>query len=152
MFHCYTFHWHVMAATQDSSPEGFAFEPEYTEEELAKFEIEYDKEAEFAEIEVGLDHGTGSTSGADISRLNNLDWCNCSNCAMMPTLKESLCCKEMKLLEPYLDNLSLTCFVNHTDFSAVCLNRSVLRASFAALKEFKNRGRTVNIPNDFENR
>ena len=57
----------------------------------------------------------------------------------------------MKLLKPCLDNLSLTCFVNHADFSAVSLNRSVLRASFAALKEFKNRGRTVNIPNDFEN-
>ena len=64
-----------MAATQDSSPEGFAFEPEYTEEELAKFENEYDNEAEFTENEVGLDHGTGNTSGADISRLNNLDWC-----------------------------------------------------------------------------
>ena len=37
-------------------------------------------------------------------------------------------------------------------FFAVCLNRSVLRASFAALKEFKNHERTVNIPNDFENR
>ena len=44
----------VMAATRDSSPKGFAFEPEYTEEELAKFENEYDTEAEFAEIEVGL--------------------------------------------------------------------------------------------------
>ena len=43
-----------MAATQDSSPEGFVFEPEYTEEELAKFENEYDTEAEFAEIEIGL--------------------------------------------------------------------------------------------------
>ena len=28
-----------MAATQDSSPEGLEFEPEYTEEELAMFEI-----------------------------------------------------------------------------------------------------------------
>ena len=31
----------------------FAFEPEYTEEELAKFENEHDTEAEFSEIEQG---------------------------------------------------------------------------------------------------
>ena len=37
-------------------------------------------------------------------------------------------------------------------FSAVYLNRPILRASFAALKEFKNRDQTVKIPNDFENR
>ena len=45
-------------STQDSSPEGFAFKPEYTEEELAKFENKCDTVAELAKIEVGLDHGT----------------------------------------------------------------------------------------------
>ena len=38
------------------------------------------------------------------------------------------------------------------EFSAVYLNRPILRASFAALKEFKNRDQTVKIPNDFESR
>ena len=63
------FHWHVMVATQDSSPERFAFEPEYTEEELAKFESEFHTKVEFAEIEVSLDHETGNMTGPDISRL-----------------------------------------------------------------------------------
>ena len=44
-------------STQDSSPELFTFEPEDTEEELAKFENKCDTVAEFTKIEVGLYHG-----------------------------------------------------------------------------------------------
>ena len=80
-------------------------------------------------------------------RLKNLDWCNCGNCVLMPTRKECLCCKEMELLEPFITNLNLTWFVSHIDFTAVCLNRSVLRTSLAALKEFLKSGQRVDLPN-----
>ena len=65
----------------------------------------------------------------------------------MPTRKECLCCKEMELLELFITNLNLICFITHVDFAAVCLSRSVLKTSLAALKEFKNRGQRVDIPN-----
>ena len=30
-------------------------------------------------------------------RLNNSHWCTCSNCKVMPTENESICCQEMDL-------------------------------------------------------
>ena len=80
-------------------------------------------------------------------RLTNLDWCSCGNCVLMPTRKECLHCKEMELLEPFITNLSLTCFFSHTDFTAMCLDRSILRTSLTVLKEFKYREQRVDLPN-----
>ena len=116
--------------------EGYAFEPEYTPEELEALEREQNDSSRVQEQRREPDR-----------RLTNLDWCSCGNCVLMPTRKECLCCKEMELLEPFIANLNLTCFVSHIDFTAVCLNRSVLRTSLAALKEFKNRGQRVDLPN-----
>ena len=116
--------------------EGYAFELEYTPEELEALEREQNDSSRVQEQRREPDR-----------RLTNLDWCSCGNCALMPTRKECLCCKEMELLEPFIANLNLTCFVSHIDFTAVCLNRSVLRTSLAALEEFKNRGQRVDLPN-----
>lgn len=32
-------------------------------------------------------------------RLENLGWCSCGGCIIMQTLKESVCCREMDVLE-----------------------------------------------------
>ena len=37
------------------------------------------------------------------SRLGNRDWRNCSNCQVMPSETESICCQEMNVFEDRLD-------------------------------------------------
>ena len=126
--------------------ESYAFEPEYTPEELEALDREQND---------GCRHQREQERrGEPDERLRRLDWCSCSNCSLMPTRKECLCCKEMELLEPFITNLDLTCFITHVDFAAVCLDKSVLKTSLAALKEFKNRVQRVDIPNqnDIPNR
>ena len=37
------------------------------------------------------------------SRLGNRDWCTCTNCQVMPSETESICCQEMNVLGDRLD-------------------------------------------------
>ena len=57
--------------------EGYAFEQEYTPEELEAFEHEQNDSLRVQEQRREPDR-----------RLTNLDWCSCGNCALMPTRKE----------------------------------------------------------------
>ena len=86
----------------DEILEGYAFEPEYTPEELEALEREQNDSSRVQKQRRELDR-----------RLTNLNWCSCGNCVSMPTRKECLCCTEMELLEPFITNLKLTSFVNH---------------------------------------
>ncbi len=45
------------------------------------------------------DEGSSSDESEQNNRLGNVDWCTCGNCIPMATQKESLCCKEMALLQ-----------------------------------------------------
>ena len=81
--------------------ESYAFEPEYTPEELEALDHEQND---------GCRHQREQERrGEPDERLRRLDWCSCSNCSLMPTHKECLCCKEIELLEPFITNLNLKC-------------------------------------------
>ena len=57
----------------ESKMEGYAFEQEYTPEELEAFEHEQNDSLRVQEQRREPD---------------DLDWCSCGNCALMPTHKE----------------------------------------------------------------
>ena len=78
-------------------------------------------------------------------------WCTCAKCQKMAKIKGCVCCRELAILQPFMSKLQ--CFTGHEDFVAVCLNKSVLRASFASLLECQNRGKAINIiEEEFTNR
>ena len=86
------------------SQNGYQWEPEYNEEELAEIERENQRR----------------TSPVN-ERSSDLNWCLCNNCITMPTIKECNCCQEF---EHYYeaDYLSSTvkCVTQHCDFDIIC--------------------------------
>ena len=88
-------------ADSDSVPEGmYGNEPEYTAAELLLLSDE-------ANI------STDSEGDLDSSRLENIHWWTCVECSIMPTLPESKCCQEFKvLLEGKLSD-EVTCIKKH---------------------------------------
>ncbi|XP_053563041.1 uncharacterized protein LOC128653647 [Bombina bombina] len=46
------------------------------------------------DTESNSDSDSDSSSNEDNDRLDNLSWCRCGNCKLMPTVIESICCRE----------------------------------------------------------
>ena len=70
------------------------------------------------------------------SRLENLHWCTCHHCTVMPTFIECKCCEEFPdLLKDKLDD---ACITDHKDFDVLCLQISVLETAFIRHHHYKN--------------
>ena len=114
----------------DSEPDGmYGNEPEYTEAEIASLGDD---------TELIESSSEGEASDLDSSRLENLHWCSCLECSIMPTLTESKCCQEFKsLLGDKLSN-DIKCITQHPHFEDICLKRHILEASYIQHRRYKN--------------
>ena len=120
---------------------GYTCEPEYTKEELEKLGI---KTFESDDDIVSSDD---STDDLDSSRLENLHWCTCGHCRIMPSLVESKCCRECaNLLEDKLDNVKCVC--EHEELETLCLNKIVLNTAFIQYRRYKNKYKLVKQMNN----
>ncbi|XP_071479040.1 uncharacterized protein [Diadema antillarum] len=113
----------------DDSAENDGIQPYRFEPEASS------SDAEEAEEGDGI-HGVDAES-----RLGNCHWCSCSGqCQAMPTLRESVCCKEVARVVETMDDVTneldgeetdpLDCITAHPGFSPVCLNRWVLKTAY----------------------
>ena len=69
--------------------------------------------------------------------------CTCGSCKVIPTQRESVCCHEMEQMKRLLEDPHLEvnpfCVTQHTDFTHVCLCRTVFTASlYAHLHYYEN--------------
>ena len=69
---------------------------------------------------------TDVDTNLDSSRLENLHWCGCHNCIIMPTLIESKCCKEFGSL---LGDKLVSCITDNEYFEDICLKRHILESA-----------------------
>ena len=97
---------------------GYAGEPEYNKEELKSMEFSDDTKRDSNEEETDLNP----------SRQENLHWCKCSDCTVMPTFIECRCCKKFKNLLD--DELSSGCITNHEAIDTLILSKSDLEIAF----------------------
>lgn len=104
---------------------GYTGEPEYNDDEL--------KSMKFSSEGSNSDE---SENELNSSRLENLHWCKCQHCTVMPTFIESRCCKEFSLLEDKLQEAS--CITLHKDFDVLLLHKTVLETAFIRHRRFKN--------------
>ncbi|XP_076112427.1 P2X purinoceptor 7-like [Mytilus galloprovincialis] len=63
-------------------------------------------------------------------RLQNISWCKCQNCSLMPTVQESKCCQETNIIDGKIEEAAITCITHHEGFVANCLNIYVLETSY----------------------
>ncbi|XP_067045481.1 uncharacterized protein [Acropora muricata] len=76
------------------------------------------------------------------NRETHTSWCLCERCAVMPTEKACVCCKEIAFLSKATcdGNVSflvgLSCITEHESFLTVCPNREVLWTALAAYRQF----------------
>lgn len=116
--------------SDESNHEGFAVgyvgEPEYNEDELQSMK--------FPSVGSSSDE---SENELNSSRTENLHWCKCQHCILMPSFLESICCKELPLLNDKLQE-SFSCITLHDDFDVLMLNKTVLETAFIRYRRFKN--------------
>ena len=113
-------------------------EPEYDTDELADL---YEATTQTSENE-----DTDEEDEMNSSRLENVHWCGCSNCCIMPTLPESKCCKEFReLLGDKLENKTPSCITNNPQFRDMCLKEHVLEG--AHLQNRRYHGKFTDIKN-----
>ena len=106
---------------------GYVGEPEYNEEELKSIKFS-SSENENSDAE--------SEDELNSSRLENLHWCRCFHCTVMPTFIECKCCKEYQGLLG--DKLEAGCITENTNFDTLCLNKIVLETAFIRHRHYKN--------------
>ena len=82
--------------------------------------------------ENGLDE-----NNANENRISDISWCLCSNCILMTTVTDCLCCKEIANVLPLLMEEKITCITKHSAFALVCLNRHVLKTALIARNDLQ---------------
>ncbi|KAJ8018040.1 P2X purinoceptor 7 [Holothuria leucospilota] len=69
-------------------------------------------------------------------RLNNSEWCACEECIPMPTVRESLCCREIPEVENRREEVvDIGCITHHEGFQPVCLNVHVLLVAYLQFRQ-----------------
>ena len=93
--------------------------------------------------ENGLDE-----NNANENRISDISWCLCSNCILMTTVTECLCCKEIANVSPLLVEEKITCITKHSAFALVCLNRHVLKTALIARNDLRPNTLVESISNE----
>jgi len=107
---------------------GYDYEPEYTPEEL-------DERSRSVVA-------SSSSSYAVVT-----DWCLCGRCHPMPTVEESVCCRNSDLTVGNLKDMQ--CITDDRRMQAVVLNEDVLSVMFVQMMlDTGNQGRAPDVLDD----
>ncbi|XP_035699128.1 P2X purinoceptor 7-like [Branchiostoma floridae] len=68
-------------------------------------------------------------------RLEQFTWCRCTNCQPMPSVRECVCCHDLTEAEKKGVGDGILCLVEHEDFHANNINKTVLRSALLARVE-----------------
>lgn len=115
--------------TAKPKPEPYAFEPIKNYHKPESTCTEADSEDEDSEKEPLPE------KKAD-SKLNNMNWCICGKCVVLPGMKEHhcVCCGHIFALNMLRNGLQ--CVTDNPQFQTVCLNREVLDVALLSAASF----------------
>ena len=117
-------------------------EPQYTAEELRNMDLSSPGDSE--------DSDSDDENHLDSSRLENLHWCGCGKCQIMPTLIESKCCKEFaELLGDKIPGRG-KCITENEHFPDACLKTHILEWAYIQNRRYHNKfTETASISNRY---
>ncbi|XP_033099836.1 P2X purinoceptor 7-like [Anneissia japonica] len=104
--------------TADKHRSGFLFEPQR----------QYSSEENESDDDITVDNSLNN------DRTDNLDWCQCENCIIMPSRIESVCCLENVDICRKMDDVN-TCIVLKDNYKKLCLDKEVLEVLMSSIKE-----------------
>eukprot|EP00795_Rhopilema_esculentum_P011048 gene11048-19899_t len=78
------------------------------------------------------------SGNVDVGRLQDLSWCSCGHCQIMPKANECICCQEIPEVSQKLEEIGecdqgndrSSCITDTDALRAVCLNKWVLQTAF----------------------
>ena len=98
-----------------------------------KFEPENDVSLEVFNKKDGRAKGEKRCSES-LTSMYNLQWCNCTNCCIIPSDVENLCCSEVIAVKQKLR--SCKCITSSSSFAKICLDVEVLQVFITAMNDF----------------
>ena len=104
-----------------------------------KFEPENDVSLEVFNKKNGRAKGDKHCTQS-LTCMHNLQWCYCTNCCIMPSDVENLCCSEVIAVKQKLQ--SNKCIASFSSFTKIYLDVEVLQVFITALNDFI--GGTIN--------
>ncbi|XP_064643604.1 P2X purinoceptor 7-like [Lineus longissimus] len=131
------------------SVQGYQFEPEYEEGELATM-AQAVEDAAGPDVD-GRNEDVDGVADEDRTTLNVEEWCKCTHCDIMATHIECMCCHDQdvvaaKFEDPDSGDVLMECITDHQDFVPVCLNRAVIETTMARLHHAYIERRDDNTP------
>ena len=129
---------------ESSASEVSSIELEEEDEEEIFSEDEY-HEPEYSTSPSSTESDSEVESDWDLNsgRLENLHWCRCLECVMMPTLVESKCCNEFRnLIEDKLPaggQQCGVCITQNPHFADICLKKHILETAYIQHRRYRNR-------------
>ncbi|XP_044147159.1 uncharacterized protein LOC122935458 [Bufo gargarizans] len=69
-------------------------------------------------------------------RTQLFNWCTCTNCILMPTTLESICCKEIANVENYIGDFS--CIIEHEFFNIFCEREETVDIILRTIGQIQN--------------
>ena len=101
---------------------------------------------EEAESSDETDDGAAHAAG----RLGLVDWCSCEGCRIMPTVEESLCCRENEPAVSKMESMQQpSCITLSERFGTLCLNQDVLTLALMTIHDTLRNGQ---LENNIQNR
>ena len=123
---------------------GFAFEPEYSKEEIARMD------AHRCIGEAESSDATGEDADHAAGRLGNVDWCSCEGCLIMPTVEESLGCRGNEPAVSKMESMQhSSCITLSECFGTLCLDQDVLTLALMTIHDTLRKGP---LENNIQNR
>ena len=117
---------------------GFGREPRFTAEELAAGAGEDRAVNEDEAMAIAQD-----VVWPPESRLQNLEWCECSECTIQETRLDCICCRDAALTLDMTQGNGVACVTKISDFDILILHRGVLTLALRGYFEMRKQPMAV---------
>ena len=111
-----------------------------------KFEPENDVSLEVFNKKDGRAKGDKHCNQS-LTHMHNLQWCNCTNCCIMPSDVENLCCSEVIAVKQKLQSHKY--ITSSSSFAKICLNVEVLQRFITAMNDLIRKTINAELNNRF---